>query len=162
MKKQADCEIVFWPFGVGRVVGMKIWNPFGRRNGPKETQYPEEVALLVERIEKFAPPQYREQRNVYYYNYSILGQYMKPLLALLEVVSRVDRLRQRRLDTAREIFLRLKDFYDLKDRLTLEEAFEERNLMERYSQLFLFFYGTKRVPDLEKEAWLEERKKQGF
>ncbi len=140
---------------------MKRWNPFGRSNGPSEGEYPLEIEILVKKIEKFAPRQYREKRNIFYYNYSMLGQYIKPLIALLEVIANVDGLRERRLDTAREIFLRLKAFYDLRDRLSLEEAFGERNLMQRYSELFLFFYGLERPPDLEREAWLAKKDKRG-
>jgi len=141
---------------------MRLWNPFGKRNGPPEDQYPMEVESLVKRIEKFAPRRYREKRNLYYYNYSMLQQYIKPLLALLEVISNREGLKQRRLKTAREIFLKLKDFYDLKDRLSLEEAFHQRSLMQRYSELFLFFYGLECPPDLKEEAWLEEIEKDEF
>ena len=110
--------------------------------------------LLIKRIEKFAPRRYRAEREMYYYNYRILGHYVEPLIALLERVSEVKRLRDEEAVLSREIFFRLKDFYDLKDRLSLEEALQDYNLYRRYVDLFMFFYGRKGPEISQLRKWV--------
>ncbi len=39
--------------------------------------------------------------------------------------------------------MKLKDFYDPKDRLSLEEAVEDMGLIRKFRELYLFFYGMK-------------------
>ena len=110
--------------------------------------------ILIKKIEKFAPRRYRAEREMYYYNYRILSQYMAPLVALLERVSEVRRLRDERIVFSRELFLCLKDFYDLKDKLSLAQALEDYNLYRRYVDLFTFFYGRKGPEISELRSWL--------
>ena len=110
--------------------------------------------LLIKKIERFAPRKYRSEREVYYYNYRILKQYTGPLIALLERVSEHKRLKDEEAIFSRELFLLLKDFYDLKDRLSLEEALEDYNLYRRYVDLFTFFYGRHGPEISELRSWL--------
>lgn len=110
--------------------------------------------LLIKKIEKFAPRQYRAEREMYYYNYGILKKYVNPLIALLEKISQFKRLRDEEVVFSQELFLCLKNFYDLKQRLSLEQALEEYNLYRRYVDLFTFFYGRKGPDISELRSWL--------
>lgn len=127
---------------------------FFSRKRPPATGGEERLDILIKKIEKFAPRKYRSEREVYYYNYRILGQYIEPLVALLERVSEYRRLRDEQAVFSKELFLRLKEFYDLKDKLSLEEALEDYNLYRRYVDLFMFFYGREgpQIPELK--SWL--------
>jgi len=110
--------------------------------------------MLIKRIEKFAPRRYRAEREMYYYNYRIMGRYVEPLIALLERVSEIKRLHDEEAVFSREVFFRLKDFYDLKDRLSLEEALQDYNLYRRYVDLFMFFYGRKGPEISQLRKWV--------
>ena len=110
--------------------------------------------LLIKKIEKFAPRRYRSEREMFYYNYKILAQYVEPLIALLETVSEFRRLREEEAVFSRELFFCLKDFYDIKGRLSLEQALEDYNLYRRYVDLFMFFYGRKGPGISELKRWV--------
>jgi hypothetical protein len=43
----------------------------------------------------------------------------------------------------------LKDFYDVKQRLSLAEAIQDKNLQRRFVQLFLIFYEEKDATKLK-------------
>lgn len=115
---------------------------FGKRRPPR-LKYDDELDPLIDVIEKFAPRDRREDREMYYYNYRLMGQYFKPLLALMETVSQRSRLKEDRDVFLWDLFLRVKAFYDIKDRLSMEAALGDRGLQKRYQDLFTFFYGRK-------------------
>ncbi|HDG97802.1 MAG: hypothetical protein DRG71_01630 [Deltaproteobacteria bacterium] len=125
-----------------------------RRKRPPDGSSDIRLDLLIKKIEKFAPRQYRAEREMYYYNYRILRQYVEPLVVLLERISEFRRLRNEEAVFSRQLFLCLKDFYDLKDRLSLEQALEDYNLYRRYVDLFTFFYGRKGPEISELRSWL--------
>ncbi|NQU14972.1 MAG: hypothetical protein HQ561_12540 [Desulfobacteraceae bacterium] len=111
---------------------------------------------VIQIIERFAPKEYSSEREVHYYNYKMLGPYLRPLLALLELLSQRQRLQDDRPVFVRELFLRLKDFYDPKNRLSPAEATSDGGLVKRFSELFLFFYNIKDLPAEDMEEWLED------
>ncbi|MGD8387695.1 MAG: hypothetical protein PVG49_11180 [Desulfobacteraceae bacterium] len=112
----------------------------------------EEIRKLTKRIEKFAPPRYRKDRFSRYYNYQMMEAYVGPLLELLRVLSEPKQLREDEQGATRLVFLRLKNFYDVRDRLSLEEALEDERLLRKTTQLLVFFYGR---PDLRGEVLSE-------
>lgn len=75
---------------------------------------------------------------------------------MLDVLSRRERLQGDRAVFARELFLRLKDFYDPMDRLTLAEALIDGGLQNRFRELFLFFYNIKDLPVQDIKEWLKD------
>lgn len=107
----------------------------------KKTGTDDEMDLLVRSIERFAPREHSAQREMYYYNYRMLALYRSPLGALLETLAQRNRLNEDPSGFAREIFLRLKDFYDPKGRLNRSEALMDRGLRVKFKQIFVFFYG---------------------
>jgi hypothetical protein len=98
---------------------------------------------LIEVIERFAPRDRLSEREVYYYNYRIMDPYKQPLLALLETASQIDRFRSDPEGHSRQLFLGLKAFYDIRDRLSMEDAIKDMGLVRRFRDLLAYFYGRK-------------------
>jgi hypothetical protein len=126
-----------------------IWDLFLNRNRVTRSKEKDEIDLVIDLIEKFAPKQYRSERDSFYYNYRIMGTYRKPLLSLLAKVSRRQQLDCEPAAFAADLFLKLKDFYDPKDKLSMAEAIEDTGLKKKFHEIFLFFYGTKDLPDMD-------------
>ena len=63
------------------------WNIFKLRSQRKGYGPDDDLQAVINRIEQFAPRRYREQREMYYYNYRQINTYLKPLLALLIYIS---------------------------------------------------------------------------
>ncbi|MBW1798065.1 MAG: hypothetical protein JRJ21_06615 [Deltaproteobacteria bacterium] len=129
------------------------WDIFFNRNRVRRSKEKDEIDLIVDVIEKFAPKQYRSERSSFYYNYRIMAPYRKPLLSLLETISQRQHLESDPADFARDLFLKLKGFYDPKDRLSMAEAIEDTGLKKKFREIFLFFYGTKDSPDMNMNVW---------
>lgn len=98
---------------------------------------------LIDVIERFAPRDHLSQREAYYYNYRIMDAYKQPLLALLETASQIDRFRSDSDGHSRRLFLHLKAFYDIRDRLSMEDAIKDMGLIRRFRDLLVYFYGRK-------------------
>jgi len=98
---------------------------------------------LIAVIERFAPRNYLSEREAFYYNYRILPAYQQPLLVLLETVSQIDRFRSDPDGQSCRLFVDLKAFYDIRDRLSMEQAVQDTGLVRRFRQLLNYFYGRK-------------------
>ena len=98
---------------------------------------------LIDVIERFAPRDHLSQREVYYYNYRIMDPYKQPLLALLGTASKIDRFRMDPDGHSRQLFLNLKAFYDIRDKLSMEDAIKDMGLFRRFRDLLVYFYGRK-------------------
>jgi hypothetical protein len=125
------------------------WDIFSGRRGEKKSAELDQMGEQIKRIEKFAPRKYKSERASFYYNYQLVDAYVKPLSALLGVISQEKRLHNDEEDFISELFLRLEDFYDVKQRLSLAEAIQDKNLQRRFVQLFLIFYDRKDVAKLK-------------
>ena len=126
-----------------------IWDLFINRNkGRKRRKEKDEFDVIIDLIEKFAPKQYRSERDSYYYNYRIMAPYRRPLLSLLENILQRQEPEREPAESAKNLFLRLKDFYDPKDRLSMAEAIEDTSLKKKFREIFLFFYGIREPPDM--------------
>ena len=132
------------------------WDIFS--GGKRETKSVEldQMSEQIKRIEKFAPRKYKSERASFYYNYQLMDAYFKPLSELLGVISQKKRLHNDEEAFVSELFLRLKDFYDVKQRLSVAEAIRDKNLQRRFVQLFLIFYDQKDVMELK--TYLEKMK----
>lgn len=100
---------------------------------------------LIDVIERFAPRDHLSERETYYYNYRIMSAYQQPLLVLLETASQIDRFRSDPDGHSRQLFLDLKAFYDIRDRLSMEEATRDMGLVRRFRDLLVYFYGRKHL-----------------
>ena len=132
------------------------WNLFSpvkriKRKGKARDDFDE----LIDIIETFAPRAFLREREAFYYNYKMMPYCKKSLLTLLETVSRVKRLKTDPGDHACELFLKLKEFYDSKGKLSLAQALADRNLSRRFEDLFVFFYGRQNLSREEIKGWLK-------
>jgi hypothetical protein len=119
------------------------WDIFSNRKKERRHHRKDEIDEMIDIIEKFAPRKYRAERDAFYYNYKTMPPYLKPLFSLLQVISQRERLNEEQVVFARELFLKLKEFYDPKEKLSLVEAIEDGNLIRKFRELFLFFYDKK-------------------
>ena len=124
------------------------WDVFSGRTREKKNAERDQINEQIKGIEKFAPRKYKSERASFYYNYQLMDAYIKPLSALLDAISQKKRMKSDEEVFFSELFLRLKDFYDVKQRLSLAEAIRDKNLQRRFVQLLLLFYGKKDVTKL--------------
>ena len=119
------------------------WDIFSGRKRERKSVELDQMNEQIKRIEKFAPGKYKSERASFYYNYQLMDAYFKPLFRLLGLISQKKRLHNDEERFISELFLRLKDFYDVKQRLSVAEAIQDKNLQRRFTQLFLIFYDQK-------------------
>jgi hypothetical protein len=128
------------------------WDVFSGTRREKRDKRLKEIKDLSKRIERFAPPRYRKERTAKYYNYHTIGEYTRPLLELLRALSKPKRLREDERGTVRDVFIYLKAFYDIRDRLSINEALEDVRLLRKLENILVIFYGR---PDLKKDVLIE-------
>jgi hypothetical protein len=97
---------------------------------------------VISRIERFAPKEYRRERDSHYYNYRMLKLYVSPLLVLLVELSKHSRLDEDAI-FLKDLFERLKGVYDPRNRLSLDEATRDPGLRRKFMDMLLYFYGEK-------------------
>ena len=122
-----------------------------KRGKPKD-----DIDRVIQTIERFAPREYGAERDAFYYNYKMIPPYTKPLLTLLHTISHKEGLKSDPASFTGELFLKLKDFYDPRDRLALSEAKEDIGLRKKFRELFLFFYDIKDASVQKMEERLKE------
>jgi len=113
------------------------WNIFRatRRNELKD-----ELQIIIDKIEKFAPKKYLSEREMYYYHYRQIRRYLKPLLSLLMYISEGTMKKEDNGEFEQNLFVKLKNFYDINDKLSFGEALRDNSLMNKFIELFKFFY----------------------
>ncbi len=132
---------------------LNIFSPIKKTR--KRAKDKDSVDFLIDAIERFAPRDRLSQREVYYYNYRIMGAYKRPLLALLETAAQRDRFRNDPEIHARQLFLKLKAFYDVRDRLSIAEAVQDMGLIRRFRDLLIYFYDRKDLSGEDIREWLK-------
>ena len=145
------------PFKGGDPMNWNIFSPVKRVR--KRGKAKDSFDAFINVIELFAPREHLTQREVFYYNYKMMTAYRKSLLALLGTLSRRKRLKTEPHEHARTLFLQLKEFYDPKETLSIQEALTNRNLRRRFRDLFIFFYGRENLSPEEIEGWLKPLKR---
>jgi hypothetical protein len=125
------------------------WDVFSPSKRDRKSVELDQMNEQIKRIERFAPKKYKSERASFYYNYQLMDAYFKPLSELLGVISQKKRLHNEEEEFISELFLRLKDFYDVKQRLSVAEAIQDKNFERRFIQLFLIFYDQKDVIKLK-------------
>jgi hypothetical protein len=131
------------------------WDLFDRRRKVRRGDANDPVDILIHGIERFAPKKYQSQREVFYYNYRMLGPYNTPLLSLLETLSQRQRLEDSQALFMQDVFMKLKAFYDPKRRLSVGQAAVDLGLQKKFSEVFLFFYDRKDLSMAHLEGWLK-------
>jgi hypothetical protein len=116
----------------------------------KKTTPKDGIDIIIDEIEKFAPKMYLLEREMYYYHYRQLRPYVKPLVSLLTYISE-GKIKNEDYDEFEEnLFLKLKNFYDVNDKLSIEEALNDNGLTRKYMELFKIFYndGSKTISNI--------------
>ena len=114
------------------------------------------LQAVINRIEKFAPRRYFEEREMYYYHYGQLNQYAKPLLALLVCISGQTARGNDQGVFVQELFRKLKHFYDLHDTLSMKEAAGDYSLKVKLLHLLKIFYNDTTLTGEELDGCLEK------
>jgi len=125
---------------MGQEVGARVIRKIFTRRRASENEAGDEFDRVISKIERFAPKQYRTERDSHYYNYRMLDPYVGPVLMLLTEISNHSRLQEGG-DHLRCLFEKLKGFYDPKDRLSLTEAFRDPGLRRKFVAMLSYFYG---------------------
>ena len=133
-------------------MNFNIFSPVKKVKRRRKTK--DSFDQLIDVIEAFAPREHQSEREVYYYNYRIMDPYKPSLLALLETASQISRFRTDPGGHGRQLFVRLKAFYDIRDRLSMEEAVQDRSLIRRFRDLLVYFYGRKDLSGDDIKEWL--------
>jgi hypothetical protein len=125
----------------------------------KKKQYgPDDLQLAVDRVEEFAPKKYFPEREMYYYNYGQIKKYCKPLLHLLNYISERTRKEVNEELSVQEIFCKLKDFYDVNNKLSRKEAINDYGLIIKLLQLFKIFYDDTSLTKVKVDSYLKTEK----
>jgi hypothetical protein len=122
-------------------VSLNIFSPVKRIK--KREKDKDSFDRLIDVIERFAPRDHLSEREVHYYNYRIMEAYKQPLLALLETASQIDRFRMDPDGHNRQLFLGLKAFYDIRNKLSMEDTLKDRGFIRRFRDLLIYFYDKK-------------------
>jgi hypothetical protein len=131
---------------------LRVWNQ-KRGHEPGD-----DLQVVINRIEKFAPKRYLQEREMHYYHYRQINRYLKPLLSLLVHISEVSEKGQEEETFIQGLFGRLKDFYDVNDILTMKEAVQDYSLKVKLLKLLKIFYNSSTLTGPELEGYLEKIK----
>jgi hypothetical protein len=121
------------------------WNIFSNKRAGRIDKLQEDVDRLITQIERFAPKRFKGEREAFFYNYRITAAYLMPLIDLLRVIAMRKDATASDAGFTRELFLKLKDFYDVRRRLSIKEAMENRGLKIKLEQVFALFYNRERI-----------------
>lgn len=132
-------------------MGWDIFRVKKRRDEPDD-----DIQIAIKAIEKFAPKKYLQEREMYYYHYRQMSKYLKPLLSLLIYIS--DRAEKKRNEEVfvQGLFIKLKDFYDVNDQLSMKEATQDYSLKIKLLKLLKIFYDDTAVNRADIEGYLRK------
>jgi len=116
-------------------MGWDIFGPKGKTKEPSDVFHP-----VIARIERRAPKSFRNERLIYYYNYRQMPTYRKPLLSLLTHISGRNRNEEDEELFLQELFRKLKDFYDVRNKLSVHEAAKDYSIKIKLLQIYKIFY----------------------
>jgi hypothetical protein len=131
------------------------WNIFKPQSQGKGHEPDDDFQVVINRIENFAPRQYREQREMYYYHYRQINMYLKPLLALLIYISEQAGTKKDQELFVQELFGKLKDFYDVRDTLSIKDAAGDYSLKVKFLTLLKIFYNDATLTGAALDGYLE-------
>jgi len=131
-------------------MGWNIYRVKTKRDEPDN-----DLQIAIKAIEKLASKKYIQEREMYYYNYRQIKKYLKPLLPLLIYISERDDKEENEEIFVQGLFRKLKDFYDVNDKLSMKEAKEENSLKIKLSEIYKIFYDDKTLTSAKIEEYLE-------
>ena len=135
------------------------WDIFGARGKRKTKESPDDFHPVIERLEKRAPKGFRDERFMYYYNYRNMPLYRKPLLSLLTHLSGRTWKQEDEELFFHVLFRKLKDFYDVRDKLSVQEAVKDYSIKMKLLQIYKIFYDDTSLAGPRINECLEKRGK---
>ena len=132
------------------------WDILGPRSKRKRKEQPNDFNPVIERIEKRAPKGFRDERLIYYYNYRQMPTYRKPLLSLLTHISGRTWKEEDEELFFQELFRKLKDFYDVRDKLSVHEAVKDYSIKMKLLQIYKIFYDDTSLAGPKINEYLEK------
>ena len=132
------------------------WDIFGARGKRKTKESPDDFHPVIERIEKRAPKGFHDERLMHYYNYRQMPTYRKPLLSLLTHISGRTWKEEDEELFFQELFRKLKDFYDVRDKLSVQEAVKDYTIKMKLLQIYKIFYDDTSLAGPKINEYLEK------
>jgi hypothetical protein len=130
------------------------WNIFRVKKRDEIYEADDDIQITIRAIEKFAPKKYLEEREMYYYHYRQITKYFKPLLSLLIYVSDKAKKKENEEIFIQGLFMKLKDFYDVNDQLSIKGAIQDHNLKIKLHELLKIFYDDTSISGTDIEFYL--------
>lgn len=128
------------------------WDIF--RVKKKRDEPDDDIEIAIKAIEKFAPKKYMQEREMYYYHYKQMSKYLKPLLTLLIYISDRAEKKENEAVFVQGLFIKLKDFYDVNDKLSRKEAIQDYSLKIKLRKLLKIFYDDTSLTGADIEGYL--------
>lgn len=130
------------------------WDIFRVRK--KRDEPDDDLQIVINSIEKFAPKRYLQEREMCYYHYRQIKKYLKPLLTLLIYISEAAGKREDQEIFVQGLFRKLKDFYDVNDKLSMKEAIQDYSLKVKLLKLLKVFYNDTTLTGAGLEDYLKK------
>ncbi len=130
------------------------WNIF--RAKKKRDEPDDDLQIVIKAIEKFAPKRHLQEREMCYYHYRQIRKYLKPLLPLLIYISERAEKKRNEEVFVQGLFIKLKDFYDVNDKLSIKEAIQDYNLKIKLLKLLKIFYDDTALTGAKIEGYLKK------
>jgi hypothetical protein len=133
---------------------MMGWNIF--RVKKKRDEPDDDLQIVIKAIEKFASKKHLREREMYYYHYRQNRKYLKSLFPLLIYISERAEKKENEEIFVQCLFKKLKDFYDINDKLSIKEAIEDYSLKTKLLKLFKIFYDDNTLTRTKIEGYLKK------
>lgn len=130
------------------------WNIF--RAKKKRDEPDDDLQIVIKAIEKFASKKYLHEREMCYYNYRQIRKYLKPLLPLLIYISERAGKKENEEVFIQGLFRKLKNFYDVNDKLSIKEATEDNSLKIKLREIYKIFFDDNTITRAKIEDYLKE------
>ena len=132
------------------------WDIFRVKKRKKRDEPDDDIQIAIKAIEKFAPKRHLQEREMCYYNYRQIRKYLKPLLPLLIYISERAEKKRNEEVFVQGLFIKLKDFYDVNDQLSIKEATQDYSLKIKLLKLLKIFYDDTAVNRADIEGYLRK------
>ncbi len=129
------------------------WNIF--RAKKKRDEPDDDLQIVIKAIEKFASKKHLQEREMCYYNYRQMRKYLKPLLPLLIYISERAGKKENEEVFVQGLFRKLKNFYDVNDKLSIKEATEDNSLKIKLREIYKIFYDDNTLTRAKIEDYLK-------
>ncbi len=129
------------------------WDVFRPREKAKGDPVAEAIEQKEKAIEKFAPREYRSERERFYYNYRMVPLYRVALSTFLEIIAKNGQLKEDPISHARDLFVTLRNFYDPRRKASSEIIAQDPAFRKKFREVYRYFYNRSCPPFEEIADW---------